>query len=107
LKNDLPWHEIKYLVADKGYDNSNVRNIIKSYETVPVILPKGVYLPKNSNLTPEDLYDIKLYKKPHIIERFFGRIKENKRLAMRFDKLDSCFFSFIALAALKLYKLFC
>ncbi len=108
LEDSLPWDKIKYLVADKGYDTSKVRTTIKSYGVTPVIPLKGVYLPKeNSGLIPEDFYDIKLYRKRNIIERFFGRIKENKRIAMQFDKTDSVFLSFIALAIIKLYKLFC
>lgn len=39
--------------------------------------------------------------------KLFGRLKENKRIAMCFDKLDSIFLSFIALALAKLFKLFC
>ena len=68
---------------------------------------KGVYLPSGSTLTPEDFYGTKMYKKRNIIERVFGMLKENKRIAMRFDKLDHTFISFIALAIIKLYKLFC
>ena len=107
LERELPWDKIKYVVADKGYDTWNVRNIIKSYGATPVIPFKGVYLTKDSELTPEDFYDVKLYKKRNIIERFFGRLKENKRIAMRFDKMDHSFLSFIALAIAKLFKLFC
>ncbi len=105
LQKALPWNNIKYLVADKGYDPSNVRNIIKSYGAIPFIPFKGVYLPECSELTPEDFYDVKLYKKRNIIERFFGRLKENKRIAMRFDKMDHSFSSFIVLAIAKLFKL--
>ena len=83
LESKLPWDKIKYLVADKGYDTANVRNIIKSHGTIPVVPPKGVYLPEGSTLTPKDFYDVRLYKKRNIIERFFGRLKENKRIAMR------------------------
>lgn len=36
------------------------------------------------------------------IEMFFGKIKENKRLSMRFEKLDETFLGFIALASLKI-----
>jgi transposase len=104
---EWPWDKIKYVVADKGYDSSRVRNFIKAHHAVAVIPLKGVYLPHDSPLTPEDFYDIKLYRTRHIIERFFGRMKENKRIAMRFDKLDIHFLSFIALAIAKLYKLFC
>lgn len=107
LKQELPWDKMTHLVADKGYDTSNVRNIIKSYGVTPVIPFKGIYLRNDSELTPEDFYDVKLYKKRNIIERFFGRLKKNKRIAMRFDKMDHSFLSFIALAIAKLYKLFC
>lgn len=107
LWQDWPWEKIDFVVTDKGYDNGNIRNFIKSKNTVPVIPFKGVYLPVDSPLTPEDFYDTKLYRKRHIIERLFGRLKENKRIAMRFDKLDSTFFNFIALALLKAFNLFC
>jgi len=46
-------------------------------------------LPNDSPLTPEDFYDTTLYRKRHIIERLFERLKENKRIALRFDKLDA------------------
>lgn len=107
LEKGLPWNKIKYLVADKGYDTARVRTTIKSYGATPVIPFKGVWLPEGSSLTLEDFYNVKLYKKRHIIERFFGRLKENKRIAMRFDKLDHSFLGFLALAICKLYKLFC
>lgn len=32
----------------------------------------------------------------------FGRMKENKRLAMRFEKSDLLFLAFIAVAAIKM-----
>ena len=107
LCQQWPWDQINYVVADKGYAASNVKDIIKSHNAQPVIPPKGVYLPKGSSLTLEDFYNVPLYRKRHVIERLFGRLKENKRLAMRFDKLDSTFLSFIAIALAKLYKLFC
>jgi transposase len=107
LQQELPWDQIKYLVADKGYDTSNVRKIVKSHGVTPIIPLKGVYLREESTLSPKDFYDVKLYKKRNIIERFFGRLKENKRIAMRFDKMDHSFLSFIAPAIAKLYKLLC
>lgn len=66
-----------------------------------------VYLPNDLTLTPKDFYDTKLYQKRYIMEKLFGKLKENKRSAMRFDKLDSILVSFIALALAKLFKLFC
>ena len=107
LWSSWPWVKIKYVVADKGYDSGSIRNFIKGNLATPVIPLKGVYLPQDSTLTPKDFYDTALYAKRNIIERFFGRIKENKRIATRFDKLDTTFLSFIALAIIKHYNLLC
>ncbi|WP_410521306.1 transposase [Candidatus Tisiphia endosymbiont of Sialis lutaria] len=49
LWQDWPWEEIDFVVADKGYDNGNIRNFIKSKNAIPVIPYKGVYLPNDSN----------------------------------------------------------
>jgi transposase len=107
LWQSWPWHKIHYVVADRGYDSGDIRHFIKAHHAIPVIPPRGIYLLPDSTVTISDVYDTELYAKRHIIERFFGRIKENKRIAMRFDKLDMTFLSFIALAVIKLYKLFC
>ena len=86
--------EISFVVADKGHDTGNIRNFIKSKGVTPIIPLKEVYLPNDLTLTPEDFYDTKLYRKQHIIERLFGRLKENKRIAMRLSLLNSlCKFS--------------
>jgi len=40
-----------------------------------------------------------MYKWRHLIENFFGKLKEFKRIAMRADKTDSSFTAIIHLAA--------
>jgi hypothetical protein len=47
------------------------------------------------------------YQASQRFKRLFGRLKENKRIAMRFDKLDVVFSSFIALELIKSYHLLC
>lgn len=106
LWQDWPWQSIDFVVADKGYDSNKIRNHIKEHGAMHVIPSKGRWV-KIGQDDNEELYDKNLYKKRNIIERFFGRLKENKRIAMRFDKLDFTFLSFIALAACKLLNLFC
>ena len=39
--------------------------------------------------TPSDI-DLEVYKWRHLIESFFGKLKEFKRIAMRSDKTDAC-----------------
>jgi transposase len=43
--------------------------------------------------------DAEMYKWRHLIENFFGKLKEFKRIAMRADKTDSSFTAIIHLAA--------
>lgn len=94
------WDEIDYLVADKGYDAYTVKKLI-------VDAGKKAVIPRRKGAVCPGVQDKKRYKTRSAIERFFGKIKENKRLALRFDKLDITFFSFFALACLKVFKLLC
>ena len=96
------WKKILYFIADKGYDCLAVKLLIQEAEKIPVI-PR-----RKHALFPGVLEKYKpLYKTRSAIERFFGRIKENRRLALRFDKLDSTFLSFFRLAFLKDFNLLC
>ncbi len=40
-----------------------------------------------------------VYKRRNIIERIIGRLKDYRRIAMRFEKTDSNFMSFVYIAA--------
>lgn len=42
---------------------------------------------------------LEVYKWRHLIENFFGKLKDSKRIAMRSDKADSSFAAAIHLAA--------
>ena len=96
------WSGIQYVIADKGYDYFAVRTPIKKAGKIPII-------PRRSNAIRTGLQDIykPYYHTRSAIERFFGRIKENKRLALRFEKLAHTFFSFFALASIKSLGLIC
>ena len=71
------WSGIRYVIADKGYDYSAVHTPIKKAKRIPVI-------PRRANAIFPGLQDIykPYYRTRSAIERFFGRIKENKRLAL-------------------------
>jgi len=85
-----------YVVEDRGYDSDAHRNFLCSQNNVPVI-------PGRKNRKVKILYDKAIYKLRGGIERYFGKLKENKRLCLRFDKEDRAFLSFIALAAIKIF----
>lgn len=82
-----------YVVADMGYDSDPFRDALRSQNNTPVIPGR-----KNRKLKIE--YDKAIYKLRKRIEQFFGKLKENKRLAMRYEKSDIVFLTFIALASI-------
>jgi transposase len=85
-----------YVVEDMGYDSDAHRSFLRSGNNVPVI-------PGRKNRKVKILYDKAIYKLRGGIERYFGKLKENKRICLRFDKEDQAFLSFIAIAAIKIF----
>lgn len=84
-----------YVIEDKGYDSNKHRANLESNNNIPVI-------PGRKNRKQPIIYDKCMYKIRKNIEILFGKIKENRRLAMRFDKADTAFLAFIALALIKI-----
>ena len=56
-------------------------------------------IPPRSHRTVQRSYDRHQYKNRNLVERFFCRIKQFRRIATRYDKLSERFASFVALAA--------
>ncbi|MBR1730423.1 MAG: transposase [Selenomonadaceae bacterium] len=47
-------------------------------------------------------FDKEIYKQRNIVERYFNKIKNNRHIAMRFDKLSICFWNFIVIVAIRI-----
>lgn len=76
------------VIADKGYDSDDFIAFLEQRECVPVIPPR------KNRLKPR-LYDKHLYKERHSIECFFGKIKQFRRIATRYDKSAVAFSGFL------------
>jgi putative transposase len=72
------------LIADRGYDSNWFRAI---EPCIPSTRSRKSPLP----------YDVALYKQRHKIENMFGRLKDWRRVATRYDR--DTFFSAICIAA--------
>ena len=81
----------RQLLADKGYDSVSFRNFLKARGTRPVIPPR-----KNRKI--QYPYDKQLYRQRNQIERSFGRLKDYRRIATRFDRNVRNFMAAIRLA---------
>ncbi len=82
--------EPEMVIAYKGYDADSLVEIIKTHGAQPVILPR-------SNRQEQRDYDRHWYKDRNLVERFFNRIKQFRRIATRYEKLDRNFLGMITL----------
>jgi len=80
------------LSADKAYDTDAILEHLDANSIEAVIPPRSHRLVQRP-------FDKHLYKNRNLVERFFCRIKQFRRVATRYDKLAERFSSFVALAA--------
>jgi transposase len=81
----------KYMIADKGYDSAALRQWLAARGTEPVIPPRA-------NRKLQYTYDKALYRNRNVIERSFGRLKDYRRIATRFDKNVQNFLAALCIA---------
>ena len=84
------------LLADKAYDANWLRELIVEHDAEAVI-PCN---PTRKKLIP---YDAVAYRQRNLIERMFGRLKDFRRIATRYDKLARNFFSAALIAAIVIW----
>jgi len=87
------------LVADKGYDSDEFRQWLTKRGITPCIPPRS----NRRNARP---YSQRCYRKRHVVENFFERIKNFRRVATRYDKLAETYLGFVCLAATLVSLLF-
>ena len=84
------------VLADKGYDADWIRAQIRAQCATANI-------PNKSNRKARYPFRKKLYRERNLIERFFNKLKQFRRIATRYDKLGAAFFAFIQLAAVRIW----
>ena len=85
-----------YLIADRGYDADPLVAALAARGTCAVIPPR------RKRRHPR-AYDAARYAQRHPVERLFSRLKQFRRVATRYDKLDAHFLAFVQLAATVLW----
>lgn len=81
------------VIADKGYDSDAVVAQIEVQGSRAVIPPRR-------GRRFERPCDRDLYKSRFLVEQFFGRIKRNRRVATRYEKLAVTFLGMVLLACI-------
>ena len=81
------------VIADAAYDSDAFRAEIVDQGSIPVIRPR-------KNRLEDRPYDKDLYKLRNVIERFFHRLKQYRRVATRYDKYARRYLGFVYFAAI-------
>jgi transposase len=84
--------EFEGLIADKAFDNNHIITELTERGAKIVVSQ----MPKRK--APLAI-DLDIYKWRHLIENFFCKLKEFKRIAMRSDKTDTSFEAMIYLGS--------
>jgi len=84
------------LLADRGYDADWIRATASQ---------KGAWanIPPRSNRKEPICFSPYLYRARNLVERFFNKIKQCRRVATRYDKLAANYLAFIQLASIRLW----
>ena len=84
------------LLADRGYDADWIRALAAK---------KGAWanIPPRCNRNSPICFSPYLYRARNLIERFFNKIKQCRRVATRYDKLAANYLAFVQLASIRLW----
>lgn len=86
------------LLGDKGYDTDAIRRKVEGKGAMPNIPPKANRRWKNG-------FSPFLYRDRNAIERMFGRLKDFRRIATRYDRSATNFLAAVCIAAAVSYWL--
>ena len=82
-----------HVLADRAYGSKEIRSYSISQQAAYVILPR---------INAKKPWDIDwwLYKDRHLVECFFHKIKQFRRIPTRYDKLAASFLTFLYIASI-------
>jgi transposase len=84
------------LLADRGRDADWIRELVRQQGAWANIPPKR-------NRKDPICFSPYLYRARNLIERFFNKIKQCRRVATRYDKLATNYLAFVKLASIRIW----
>jgi transposase len=84
------------VLADRAYDADWIREFVSGQDA------RANNPPKKNRTNPIG-FSPDLYRSRNLVERFFNKIKQCRRMAARYDKLAANYLAFIKLASIRLW----
>lgn len=88
----------KHMLVNRGYDANWYREALEEKEIAPCI-------PSRKGRKFPILHDAARYRERHKIENIFARLKDWRRVVMRYDRCPKVFLSACVLAAIVMFWL--
>jgi transposase len=86
-------YEPEVVIADRGYDKKALVERIESRGAQAVI-------PTQKNRAEQRAVDPYWYRERNVCERFWGKVKQYRRVATRYEKKAANFLAFVKVAAI-------
>ena len=84
------------VIADKAYSAAWLLDALRRKGIVPVI-------PSRSDQPENPDFDREMYRRRNLIERLVGQLKQFRRVATRYEKLDPHYLAFVQIASVVLW----
>jgi transposase len=84
------------IVADKAYGSRAFRQFLRKHGI-------RITLPRKSNERRRGPFDKAIYRQRNQVERFFNRLKQNRRIATRYEKRAVNYLAMITIAAILMW----
>lgn len=81
------------VLADRAYGSKTIRDYIRN-NGAEYVIPA-----KQNSRNPWEI-DWHVYKERHLVECFFNKIKQFRRVATRYDKLAASFITFVYISSI-------
>ena len=97
----MKWsNHLKWIVCDKGYDCQRIVDLCKKHGLMPVI-PKKLSPTGKERDNPD--FDKDVYRERNHVERCIGWLKENRRIATRYEKLSITYRAMVQMGMVRRY----
>lgn len=110
--SDFEWTAIKPILPNKtrGVRRANDRRVLPQTMLLAdrireLARQQGAWanIPPKRNRKDPICFSAQLYRARNLVERFFNKIKQCRRVATRYDKLAANYLAFIQLASIRLW----
>jgi len=89
------------MAGDKAYSCRRIRHRLRHHHIEPVIPQTDKQRRQQRGRPPK--FDRQAYRRRNVVERCVGWLKENRRLAVRYEKLAVTYLGMLKLAMIRRY----